>query len=96
MTSPSLFNMEFSQQSENYLDEMFGLSEDVLAADRDRDGSILDQDLYGVLKLRQSQPESLEDLLLQSPQGGNYTFLTLRFWANFCMKLYFFLTVSLF
>ena len=73
MTSVSLFNnMEFSLQPENYLDEMFGLSADVLAADQDRDGSILDLDLNGDLKLQQSEPESLEDLLLQSPQGGSY------------------------
>lgn len=68
MTTQSLYDMEFSQQ--NYLDEMFGLSADVLAADLDRDGSILDLDLNGDLKLQQSGPESLEDLLVQSPKGG--------------------------
>lgn len=39
----SLFdNMEFSLQSENYLDETFGLSAEILSADLNTDGSILD------------------------------------------------------
>ena len=43
MTSMSLFDsMEFSLQSENYLDETFGLSAEILAADLNTDGSILD------------------------------------------------------
>ena len=43
MTSMSLFdNMEFSLQSENYLDETFGLSAEILSADLNTDGSILD------------------------------------------------------
>lgn len=59
--------MEFSLQPENYLDEMFGLSADILAADLDTDGSILDIGLDGGFKSQQSDQESLEDLLLQSP-----------------------------
>lgn len=75
MMSQSIFsNMEFSQQPENYLDEMFGLSADVLNADLDRQRSILDLDLDGDFKLQQSHPESLEDLLLQGSQGGKYYF----------------------
>lgn len=74
MTSHSLFStMEFSLQSENYLDETFGLSADILAADLGSDGSILDfQFGHDGLKPEAGTQGSLEDLLLLDSPGDGF------------------------
>jgi len=70
MSSTSLFDaMEFTGLSVgNYLDESFGLSAEILAADFGSEGSILDSDFghFGGLKYESEQPASgsLDDVLL--------------------------------
>ncbi|WAQ97001.1 ATF4-like protein [Mya arenaria] len=66
-------SMEFSLQSESSLDEMFGLSADVYAADLGTEGGILDLGLNGGLKPHQLDQQavqaSLEDFILPETPG---------------------------
>ena len=77
----SLFeNMEFSLQPEDYLDQTFGLSAEILAADLNTDGGILDlghsfsdglKPQYPVSTLT-GPDESIDDLLFQDADGGEF------------------------
>jgi len=67
--------MDFSQQPEMSLDEMFGLSADIFGADLGSEGSILDLGLdEGLKHHHQPDPQavqtSLEDFILPDNGGG--------------------------
>lgn len=72
--------MEFSLQPEDYLDQTFGLSAEILAADLNTDGGILDlghslgdglKPQYPVSTLTGTD-ESIDDLLFQDADGGSF------------------------
>ena len=78
----SLFDsMDFniSLQPEDYLDQTFGLSAEILAADLNTDGGILDlghnfeDGLKSTNQVSSGVPdESIDDLLFQDKDGGRY------------------------
>ena len=80
MTSSSLFDsMEFSLQPEDYLDQTFGLSAEILAADLNTEGGILDLGHSFDDGLKSTNPvsslgpdESIDDLLFQDKDGGRF------------------------
>ena len=65
-------NMEFSLPSENYLDETFGLSAEIMSADLNTDGSILDLGHGLKPQTLLSTEDSISDLFQDSYGGKSW------------------------